>query len=781
MRKRTFVILFSTAIAIFSLVVLEQVLAVSQLENNNGLTVAEGESGIITANELSVTDTDGVITVFTYTVLTAPVNGDLRNNTTALAANDIFTQGLIDAGQLNYLHDGGETTADSFDFEVTDGVSTFVTSTFQITITPVNDAPIGLDDTAEVDEGGTITQVNGTSASVLNNDTDVDSAILTATLTAPPANAGSFNLNEDGTFSYTHNGGETTSDSFTYNVCDAEPLCDSATVSITINPVNDPPTAVDSSANVDEAASVSGDVSTDITDPDSTNLTTTVISNPVYASSFNMNSAGAYSYTHDGSENFTDEFTYEVCDNHPTNEKCDTAVVSITINPINDPPVANDDSASVAEGEVLAGVDNAPNFDQSVLHDDTDAENGTLLATITVSPTHAASFTFNSDGTFSYLHDGTPSPLADSFTYRICDDGTPTECDTAVVNIVITPINDPPLAVADTFTVAEGATLNDTVNPTPGLCAGNSNDCDEEGDPFVVITTTVNPPNYASSFNLQADGSFTYVHDGSETTSDSFTYRVCKEASSPISDCSQTDVTINITPVNDAPTPGDDTMTVPRSTTSTTLDGGVTSLLADDTDPENDALTVTTTPVSGPAHGTLTLNADGTFSYAHDDSDAPTDSFTYQVCDNGTPQECATAVVSITIGPRPITTIFLPLMLNDYPPVEPNNNACESYQIGLNATLSFTADDPEDWYKFTLNQTATLHITLSNDTPQGGLATQLIVYKGSCGNLTFVGNNGNFDQVKELTLTNMTPDTYYVRVFSNPVPNEGYTLRVDTQ
>lgn len=798
MRKRIFFIGFSLITAVFSAVFLEQVLAVSMLVNNTGITINEGQSAIITENELQVTDTDGIYTVFTYTVLAAPVNGLLRNNAATLSASDVFTQGLIDSGQLNYVHDGGETTADSFDFSVTNGITTFVTSTFPITITPVNDAPVAVGDTAVGDEGGSITQVNGSSNTVLGNDYDVDTphANLTASLVTGPSYASNFNLFSDGTFNYTHNGAEQFSDGFSYVVCDNDPVtprCDSAVVSISINPVNDKPTATDDWASVDEGGTVTKvnpaqddsvlDNDSDVDTPHA-NLTATLVTGPAYNTpgGFIFNSDGTFSYTHDGTEQFSDSFTYDVCDNDSVNPQCDRGTVNINITPVNDAPVAQDDVASVAEGNVdpLRGVDNAPDFNLSVLHDDTDVENDNLTAELVLGPAYASSFNLNSDGTFTYFHDGRPSPLSDSFVYRACDDGTPRRCDQASVSITITPVNDPPTAVDDSFTVDEGATLAGDVNPTPGVCNGNSNDCDEEGDSFVVITSPVRPPVYASSFTLQSNGSFTYVHDGSESTSDSFRYRICVSPSSPLHECDEAEVTINITPVNDAPIPNTDLMTVPRGTTSTTLDGGGTSLLANDTDPENNSLTLTTTPVSGPAHGTVTLNTDGTFSYTHDDSGDSPDEFTYQVCDNGSPQECATGTVTINIGPRPISFLYLPLILNDYPSIEPNNSACEAYGITLNNTYTFNADDREDYYRITLNQTSTLTINMMNATAQGGNSTQLIVYGGSCTNVQFIASNGDFTQEKELTLPNLAAGTYFVRVYSDPVPNEAYTLRVDS-
>jgi len=60
-----------------------------------------------------------------------------------------------------------------------------------------------------------------------------------------------------------------------------------------------------------------------------------------------------------------------------------------------------------------------------------------------------------------------------------------------------------------------------------------------------------------------------------------------------------------------------------------------------------DVLTVNTTPVTPPTNGAVALNADGTYTYTPNASFFGTD--TYEICDNGTPVECATATVTITV------------------------------------------------------------------------------------------------------------------------------------
>ena len=103
-----------------------------------------------------------------------------------------------------------------------------------ITINPVNDPPLAVDDSDSILQGATLDKP---SPGILGNDSDPENDLLTVNTTpiAPP-NSGDLTLHVDGSYTYIHDGSSTTSDSFVYQVCDAEPLCDTATVYITITP-----------------------------------------------------------------------------------------------------------------------------------------------------------------------------------------------------------------------------------------------------------------------------------------------------------------------------------------------------------------------------------------------------------------------------------------------------------------------------------------------------------------------------------------------------------------
>ncbi|MBT3221041.1 MAG: tandem-95 repeat protein, partial [Proteobacteria bacterium] len=364
--------------------------------NNDSGTVAEG--GSVNIN-LAANDTDdhGQLNLASINIVSGPSQGAVVVNAD---------------GTVDYDHGGDEPAAESFEYTISDhlGVPSNV-ATVTISITEVNDPPFADDDSGTVAEGGQ------TTTTVVNGDTDVDGTIVPATVTivTGPNAWGSLFNNGNGTIRYTHDGSENHSDSYTYKVKDNDNAwSNDATVTITVTPVNDAPTAVDDDASVDEGGTVNIDVAGNDTDPDS-GINADSVAIITWPSNGWINaiySDGTVDYEHDGSETVSDSFTYTIDD--VLGATSNTATVSITVNPVNDPPVVTDVGDQTYEDWETVSLDTGA----------TDIENDNIVFTATGLPPDL--WIDPNTGLIS----GTLSPDSigtHSVTVFATDDGTPPE------------------------------------------------------------------------------------------------------------------------------------------------------------------------------------------------------------------------------------------------------------------------------------------------------------------------------------------------------------------
>ena len=264
---------------------------------------------------------------------------------------------------------------------------------------------------ATVAEGATAT------IALTANDTDLDGTINPATvaITQQPS-AGSLTVNPNGTVTYTSNGTEVTSDSFKYRVNDSSgATSNEATVTITITPVNDAPVAVNDSysTNEDTALDVSAPgCSANDTDPEGNPLTAVARQSRRTARSPSTPTAPSPTPP-TANYNGPDSFTYKANDGTLDSNM---ATVNLTVNPVNDAPVAANDSYSDQRGHRadVAGT--------GVLANDTDADGNPLTAVTGQPPGHGTRRRSTPTASFTYTPDANYNG-ADSFTYT-ANDGT---------------------------------------------------------------------------------------------------------------------------------------------------------------------------------------------------------------------------------------------------------------------------------------------------------------------------------------------------------------------
>ncbi|WP_231607038.1 cadherin-like domain-containing protein [Crocosphaera watsonii] len=201
---------------------------------NAALTVAEGATETIATTNLQVSDVDNSSNELTFGLSELPAHGTLFLNGGEVTLESTLTQSDIDANALTYQHNGSETLADSLSFTVNDGAGGTISATpFNITITPINDAPVANDDVYPVDENSilTVDAING----VLGNDSDADPTDILSVMLENDVSNGILNLNTDGSFEYTPNPNFTGLDTFSYTVSDGNNGTDMATVNLEVD------------------------------------------------------------------------------------------------------------------------------------------------------------------------------------------------------------------------------------------------------------------------------------------------------------------------------------------------------------------------------------------------------------------------------------------------------------------------------------------------------------------------------------------------------------------
>ncbi|MCM3629584.1 Ig-like domain-containing protein [Paenibacillus glycanilyticus] len=518
------------------------------------------------------TDSDG--DSLQYSVVGQPSHGDVTMN-----SNGTFT----------YTPDANYNGPDSFTFKANDGSEDSNTASISITITAVNDAP-----TADA-SSKTTAEDTAVSGSVTGQ--DIDSSTLTYVLVTEPEH-GTLAFNPDGTYTYTPDKDFNGSDSFTFKANDGSLDSAPATVTITVTPVNDDPSAVNSGVTTNEDTPINNSVSAN--DADNDTITYTVVTAPEHGT-LTLNPDGTYTYTPDPNFNGEDTFTFEANDGHGGKS---TGTVTITVTPVNDAPVADAGTKTTTEDTPVSGTVTGQ-----------DVENNTLTYTLVTEPEHGTVI-LNPDGTYTY----TPDPNyngPDSFTFK-ANDGS-ADSSPAKVDITVTPVNDAPGSENSSVTTAEDKQVSDKVKAS-----------DVDGDSLTY--TLVNEPDHGT-ITFNQDGTFTYTPNPNYNGPDSFTFT----ANDGQLDSPEATVSITVTPVNDAPTADAGSNTTPEDQPVTgTVTGG-----------DVDGTTPTYVIVTEPEHGTVVLNPNGTYTYTPDPNYNGPDSFTFKAND-GT-ADSAPAKVDITV------------------------------------------------------------------------------------------------------------------------------------
>lgn len=481
------------------------------------IAVYPAQLALANTNNPPVAENDYVSTVsdqqVTYNVLTNDYDPDQGYiYVSAWSYNGTFSGSLSYGGngQFTYTPDINFHGTTSYSYWVNDLNGGQDTGTVNIDVQRVNNAPVAVADNVSTIQDQQI------SIDTLANDYDVDGdSIHVAAASSSQSTLNGTLALANNIFTYTPNPGFTGNATFTYWVADNFGGQDTGTVTIYVSKqlsVND------ESLTVDEDNTLSGDVLANDSGEGvlSANLDTQALNGIV-----SLSSNGTFDYTPDTDFNGTDSFTYTVS---AENGQTATGTTTITVDTVNDAPVASNDSFSGDEDTQITG---------NVLINDSDVDSATLQA-YTVQSTTNGSLSLNTDGSFTYTANANFYGQ-DSFTYYAEDSAGATS--TATVTIAVNPVNDAPVAQNDNFTVNEDVQLTGDVL---------ANDSDVDGDTLqvTVLQTTSN-----GSLALNANGQFTYTPNTNFYGQDSFTYQV----QDPSGATNTATASITVDSVNDAP------------------------------------------------------------------------------------------------------------------------------------------------------------------------------------------------------------------------------------
>ena len=666
-----------------------------------------------------------------------PNSDNIIINTTPVVGTSHGSLTINPDGTYDYTPYNGFVGVDLFVYTICDDGSPVLcaSATCVITVYPDNNPPVAV---ADINATLVDVPVNG---NVITNDYDPDGDNISVTLLDNPTN-GSVVLGSIGAYTYIPASGFSGEDTFTYVLCDdgVPVLCDTTTVTIQVVPIstgNEPPVAQNDAAVTQVDVPVSGNVLTNDSDPDGDNIiiNTTPVTNPTNGTVIIL-ADGSYTYTPNAGFVGVDTYTYSICDDGSP-VLCDEAQVTITVlpdynGPDNDPPFAGDDFALTPQETPVSG---------NLLPNDYDINGDPItLNTNPISGPSNGTVTILANGTYTY----TPAvgfTGTDQFVYEICDDGTPNLCARATCYITVYPDNNPPVAVND---------FNNTLVDTP--VSGNviTNDSDPDGDNLTVTTTPVTGP-LNGTVTLNADGSYIYTPSTGFVGEDSFVYTVCDDGVPSLCDDAIVTITvISVTDNNDPPVANPDAYVTYENVP---VPGNITG---NDADPDGDNIILNTNPITGPSNGSVTVASNGNIVYTPNSGFIGNDSFTYSICDDGSPVLCDTATVTITVLPDYNGP-------NNDPPYAGDDAALTPMNVAVSGQLLTNDSDPNPG-----------DIITPNTTPISGPSHGTVVINSN-GTYTYTPTNGYVgpDQFVYQICDDGTPSlcaqaTCYITVYAGP-------------
>ena len=501
---------------------------------NDSLTINEDVTLTISEAELMANDLSGPINeTAVQTIRVTGVQPTSKQGGSVSLVNGVIT----------YIPLPDFRGADQFTYTITDNGTTnglaaplSATATVFLNVLDKNDIPIAGSDSLTVteDSSGTIAVTT-----LLSNDspgpTDEQTQTLRFDRVQPTSSkGGTVVLSSNGqSVIYTPAADFAGTDTFFYEISDnglsggvLDPQVGVGTVTVTVNPVNDQPriaNAMGTITVVEDSAARVVDLSTVFFDPDVvTNgdvLTYRVVSNSNAALVNPTVNGKSLTLLPAADRNGSSVIVVEARDQQGTTR---TDTVTLIVTEVNDAPrlVQALPDRTVDEDVAPIQITLSPAF----FFDPDVATNGDTLTFAIIENSNALLVTPTLSGGVLTLTLAADQSGSSQFTITGTDSKGQSISDSFL--LIVNPVNDAPRTVADSYTVPQRGTLNATdargIVGTPADDGVLANDVDVEGNTFTASVVT--GPQFGT-LTLNADGTFRYVHNGQNRTTDTFTYR----------------------------------------------------------------------------------------------------------------------------------------------------------------------------------------------------------------------------------------------------------------
>ncbi|EPG0529333.1 tandem-95 repeat protein [Vibrio harveyi] len=521
-------------------------------------------------------------------------DADLLTGATDIEGDNLTVEGVSYDGGDGILTDNGNGTYTfapnenfngdvNFSFDVSDGTDT-VSANIDVSVTPVDDAPVSGNLAYSVDEDGSIRL---SQEQLLSQASDVEGDALTASNLSVDGNA-TVTQNDDGSFTITPDADFNGDIDISFDISDGTNTVQ-ATADLTVNPINDLPVPQDQQFSVEEDGTLQftdADLLAGATDIEGDDLSVTGISYEGTDGVLTDNGDGTYSFAPNENFNGDVNFSFDVSDGTDTV----SANVDVSVTPVNDPPVAGSTSYTVHEDNSITISD------AQLLANSSDLEGDVSIDSVSYSGSDGV-LQINGDGTYTFSPNENFNGEV-TLDVVVADEEGATDATTA--GITVLEVNDPPVAGPTSYTIDEDSVL--TFSESQVLL----NASDVEGDVELVGISYDGP-----------DGIFTVNDDGtcSFAPNENFNGQVQLDVTIRDEDGAEVDtvINVNVLPINDAPVSGDLAYSVDE-------DGAITlsqeQLLSQASDIEGDDLTASDLTVDGNA--TVTANDDGSFTITPD-------------------------------------------------------------------------------------------------------------------------------------------------------------------